>query len=101
LFASCDGEGAVKLWDLRNTTQALHVETGASGANKLAFDPSGNILAVASNSGNILFLNLNEGGKVKTEIRVGDGSCQTVLYDKSGDYVVATGNDGTFKIFQQ
>ncbi len=50
-FASCDAEGIVKLWDARNLHQAQTISIGPHSSNKVAFDPSGKCLAVASNGG--------------------------------------------------
>lgn len=50
-MATCDAEGTVKLWDLRKTSELASVNFGPHSANSVAFDPSGTVLAVASNDG--------------------------------------------------
>lgn len=60
-------------------------------ANKIAFDPSGRTLAVACHSGLVKFVDVFE-NKIKSEIKVSDDSCQAVLFDRSGEYLVASGN---------
>lgn len=81
----------VKLWDLRNTLEAAHIDTGRHAANKIAFDPSGNILSVASNNGSVKFVSVSD-LLVKSEIKVSDQSCQAVLFDRTGEFMVASGN---------
>lgn len=92
MFASCDAEGVVKLWDLRNTKESAHYEVEARhAANKLSFDPSGKILAVACNSGSIKFLHTLD-HSIKHEFKTNDDSCQAVLLDKSGDFLITSGS---------
>ena len=43
--------GIVKVWDARNMKERVTVPCGPSGANFVSFDPSGNVLAVASDDG--------------------------------------------------
>ena len=50
--ASCDADGIVKFWDIRNVSELDSLDFGPHPANKLSFDPSGTILAVGSNDGN-------------------------------------------------
>ena len=86
------------MWDLRNTRESGHFEVGVrQAANKLSFDPSGRSLAVACNTGFVKFVNVLEGG-IKSEIQLNDDSCQAVLFDKSGEYLVASGNGMSFII---
>ena len=88
------------------TLELESFETGSCSANKLAFDPSGTILAIALNNGPIKFLNLTDKSKTQ-ELETNDEGCQSVLFDKTADYLISTGNgilkltlDGTFRIFQ-
>ncbi len=39
------------MWDLRKINELASIDFGPQSANKLAFDPSGTTLAVASNDG--------------------------------------------------
>jgi hypothetical protein len=73
------------------TQETAHIETGRHSANKVAFDPSGNILSIASNSGDIKFATVQE-AQVRHEIKISEESCQAVLFDRSGEFLVASGN---------
>ena len=58
---------------------------------KQSFDPSGKILAVACNSGSIKFLHTLD-HSIKHEFKTNDDSCQAVLLDKSGDFLITSGS---------
>ncbi|KAI8927731.1 WD40-repeat-containing domain protein [Entophlyctis helioformis] len=100
-FASCDADGVVKFWDLRQVSELSSVSFGPHPANKLAFDPSGNVLAVASNDGSVKLLGAggHERGKTR-EIRAHEDSVQAVVFDRTAEFLVTSGSDGTFKMFQ-
>ena len=51
MVATCDADGIVKFWDLKMTSEMASVDFGPHSANTVAFDPSGSVLAVASNDG--------------------------------------------------
>lgn len=95
-FASCDADGVVKLWDLRMTCEIESFETG-SAANKLTFDPSGTILGVAGNNGIIKFIYATDKNRSR-EIKTNDDSVQSILLDKSGEFLVSSGNGNSILI---
>jgi sperm-associated antigen 16 protein len=90
-FASCDAEGVVKTWDLRMLAEIQSFNTGPHSANKLAYDPCGNVLAVASNDGSVKVLSLLDKAKSR-EIRAHEDSTQTLLFDRTAEYMVAGGS---------
>ncbi|KAI8897792.1 WD40-repeat-containing domain protein [Globomyces pollinis-pini] len=98
-FASCDADGIVKFWDLRMTSELDSIDTGTRSANKLAFDPSGTILGVTTNSGTVKLINTNERSRIK-DIKVNEDSVQAIVFDSSAEYMVVTSNDGGFHIYQ-
>ncbi|KAJ3212750.1 Sperm-associated antigen 16 protein [Entophlyctis luteolus] len=53
VVASCDSDGIVKFWDIRNVSELETIDFGPHSANKVALDPAGNTLAVASNDGSV------------------------------------------------
>ena len=81
------------MWDLRNTREAAHVEAGGrmAAVNKISFDPSGNVVALACQSGVVKFLQTID-YSIKNEIQTNDESCQAVLFDRTGEYLVSSGN---------
>jgi WD40 repeat protein len=66
-------------------------DTEVKGANKIAFDPSGTVLAIALGDGSIKFWGVEDDSRNR-EIRTGDSNCQSVLFHRSADYLVASGN---------
>jgi WD40 repeat protein len=81
------------LWDIRNVTELHTFNVGPHPSNKIAFDPSGSNIAVASNDGTVKLLNLMDKSKTR-DLRVHDDSVQTLLFDKTGEYMVC-GCSGT------
>ncbi|KAK6097209.1 Sperm-associated antigen 16 protein [Batrachochytrium dendrobatidis] len=72
---------------------------GPHAANKVAFDPSGEVLAVASNNGSARLINVNDSSKSR-DIKVYQDSVQTVVFDRTSEYMVTAGSDGMYQIFQ-
>lgn len=42
-IGSCDSYGTVKFWDVRHVSPMMTVDVGPHPANRVAFDPSGNV----------------------------------------------------------
>jgi len=57
-LASCDADGIVKIWDVRNVKESNQFDTGPYSANSVSFDKSGTNLAVASDEGLIKIFSL-------------------------------------------
>lgn len=53
MIASVDADGVVKLWDVRKVAEFATINVGPHSANRCAFDPSGLVLAIASNDSHI------------------------------------------------
>jgi WD40 repeat protein len=66
-------------------------DTGVKGANKIAFDPSGTLLAIALSDGTVKFWGVEEDSRNR-EIKTGDNNCQSVLFHRSAEYLVTSGN---------
>jgi sperm-associated antigen 16 protein len=75
------------------TKELRHIDTGKHSLNKVSFDPSGSVLSVAGNSGLVQFV--VDGVLNSTELRVSDDSCQSVLFGKTGECLIASGNGKT------
>jgi sperm-associated antigen 16 protein len=96
--ASCDADGIVKFWDIRNVSELSSLEFGPEAANKIAFDPSGNILAVASNDKSTKLYNIREHTRIKD--LSSDDAVQAVIFDKTAEFLVTAGSNCSFHIFQ-
>lgn len=56
MIASVDADGVVKLWDVRKVAEYATINVGPQSANCCCFDPSGFIIAIASNDQRIKWL---------------------------------------------
>lgn len=88
------------------------MDAGPHTANKLSFDPSGNILAVASDDGTGKLFNLQDRTRLPPhatvpgfsnfrcrELTGHEEAVQCVLFDRTGEFMVTGGSDGTFRIW--
>ncbi|KAG5456975.1 MAG: WD40-repeat-containing domain protein, partial [Olpidium bornovanus] len=105
-LATCDASGFLKLWDVRNLYAELDmVDLGPHPSNRLCFDPSGTITAVASNEGAVKLWNAHErfrpGRDVVNPSLAGSAPnpVQAVAFDKTAEHLVAGGADGGINIF--
>ena len=48
-IASCDADGLLKIWDIRQVSQVLTVDIGDSAATTCCFDKTGKFVAVGTN----------------------------------------------------
>jgi WD40 repeat protein len=71
---------------------------GPHPANKSAFDRSGEILAVASDDGEVKVWNLIDGEQV-CELKGHTDSVHAVAFDPFGKYVVTASSDNTFRLY--
>ncbi|TPX44436.1 hypothetical protein SeLEV6574_g04504 [Synchytrium endobioticum] len=99
-FATCDTLGIVKVWDARNMIEAVTVPCGPSGANYVAFDPSGSVLAVASDDGFCRILDLSDAAVGMHEQDAHEESVQGIAFDRTAESLVTVGSDGSVRIFQ-
>jgi WD40 repeat protein len=56
MIASVDADGVVKLWDVRKVAEYATINVGPQSANRCCFDPSGLVIAIASNDQRIKWL---------------------------------------------
>jgi sperm-associated antigen 16 protein len=66
-------------------------EASNTSANKIAFDPSGTVLGIGLNNGIVKFWGLQD-KKRNNEVDTTDNSCQALVFDRSGEYLVTSGN---------
>ncbi|KAJ3053562.1 Sperm-associated antigen 16 protein [Rhizophlyctis rosea] len=98
-LTSCDADGLLKFWDIRAVSELHSVNLGPYPANKLSLDPSGSVVAVASNDGSVRVVTNHGRGTVKT-LEAHDDACQGVAFDRTGEWLVSAGSDCTYHIFQ-
>jgi WD40 repeat protein len=85
------------LWDVRVVKEIVSLNMGPHQANMVAFDPSGSVLAVASNDASIRMYQVMDG---KMSALVGhEDSVQCVVFDQAGDFLVSGSSDQSIKIW--
>ncbi|KAI8809116.1 WD40-repeat-containing domain protein [Cladochytrium replicatum] len=89
--ASCDSGGVVKFWDLKNVSELESVDFGPHPANRLGFDASGNVLAVASNDAQCKLYNVKDKTKYPPLCSHED-AVQAVSFDRASDYLITAGS---------
>ncbi|CAG9572430.1 conserved hypothetical protein [Leishmania major strain Friedlin] len=90
LFASCDTQGAVTLWDARRMAQLLRVECGPQPANCVVVDGIGHNVAVASDDSTIKIIDVDEA--VVTELVGHEGPVQSVTFDLASNHFLVSGS---------
>ncbi|XP_029645297.2 sperm-associated antigen 16 protein-like [Octopus sinensis] len=94
--ASCDTQGIVKLWDTRTVAPMITFEAGSFSANKLAFDYTSSVVAIACDDHTVKIYEIASGQLVSL---IGhDDAVQCVEFECSGQYLVSGGSDAKFLI---
>ena len=70
---------------------------GPTQPNRVAFDPSGTVLSIASNDGAVKMYEVAT-GKV-TPLTGHEDAVQSVLFDRAGEFLLSAGSDGTIRIW--
>lgn len=96
VLASCDAEGVVILWDIRRMEQRLTVACGPYPANHVAFDGSGEYLAVASDDTTIKIVDIKQ--ESVAELAGHEDAVQCVAFDvAANNFMVSCGSDRTIR----
>ena len=99
-MASCDADGIVMLWDVRMVAEIMTIDCGPHAANSVALDRSGTVLAVASDSGNVVCYSTEvEAADPIAELTGHEDCVQSVTIDPYGKYVISAASDMSFRIW--
>jgi len=96
---SSDADGVVKVWDVRMVNERLHIPCGQAAVNQAIFDPSGKILAIASDVGSIKLHNTETDKKVG-ELKGHSDAVLDMVFDKDAGYLMSASADTTFRMWQ-
>ena len=96
-LASCDSYGIVNLWDVRNSSIMTTIDLGPYPTNHVEFDPSCTALAISSNDGMIKIYEVANGNMM--ELTGHEDAVQSALFDRTGDFLISGGSDGTIRIW--
>jgi WD40 repeat protein len=72
-------------------------DLGPYPANRVAFDPSGTVLSIASNDGSVKMYEVGT-GRIN-QLTGHEEAVQSVLFDKTGEFLLSAGSDGTVRIW--
>jgi sperm-associated antigen 16 protein len=74
------------------------LRAGRHPANRVAFDGSGALLAVASDDGRVRVFDSARGDLV-TELAGHEDAVQAAVFDRDGGFLVSCGSDNAFKLW--
>ena len=99
-IASCDAMGVVRLWDVRKMAELHTTPMAPAGkaANSCKFDASGTVLAVASDAGQVICLDVAT-MKVLKELPGHTGPVHGVAFNGSSDSLLSVGSDHTLRMW--
>lgn len=117
VLSSCDADGIVKVWDVRMVKERFYYnfyiflfilfnrgqyDIGSFSANSLAFDKSGQTIAVASDEGLIKLINEPKGILEDKGLAGHEDAVQDVIFDYSqgSKMLISCGSDSSFRVFQ-
>jgi len=96
-LVSCDSYGILKLWDVRTVSPMVSIDCGPHPANHVSIDPSGQIVAVASNDSTVKMYEIANGQLMNL---VGhEDAVQCTVFDRSGEFMVSGGSDLSVRIW--
>ena len=97
-IASGDSTGVVRQWDLRKMAElhTLQLTPAGKAINACRFDRSGQVLAVASDSGKVLCLDASTGATAK-ELEGHTGPVHDLAFTEEG--LLSAGADGSLRIW--
>ncbi|EGD77171.1 hypothetical protein PTSG_07504 [Salpingoeca rosetta] len=95
---SCDLDGTVCAWSMRDRTLLHTAKLGPHPANCIAVDTSGQVVAVGSGDGAIKVLALDTFDLI-TELQAHDDAVQALVFDHAGGFLVSCGSDGTIRLW--
>lgn len=72
-------------------------DLGPHPANRVAFDSSGTVLAIASNDGSVKINEVATGNI--SQLTGHEEAVQNVLFDHAGEFLLSSGSDGTVRIW--
>ncbi|TFK13518.1 proteasome subunit beta type-2 [Platysternon megacephalum] len=96
-IASCDSYGVMKFWDVRRVTPMVSIDAGPHPGNQVVFDPSGHVVALASNDGTVKTLALNSGQL--SSLAGHEDEVQSVVFDHKAEHLLSGGSDGTVRLW--
>ncbi|CAE1276118.1 Flagellar WD repeat-containing protein Pf20,Sperm-associated antigen 16 protein [Acanthosepion pharaonis] len=95
--ASCDALGTVKIWDTRKVATMFSFEVGNFSVNKVSFDPTSSVLAMACDDHTVKIYDIAN-GQLSSLIGHED-AVQCMAFDHHGQFLISGGSDNTMRIW--
>lgn len=95
--ASCDALGTVKIWDTRKVATMFSFEVGNFSVNKVSFDPTSSVLAMACDDHTIKMYDIATGQL--TSLIGHENAVQCMAFDHLGQFLASGGSDYTMRIW--
>ena len=73
------------------------LDFGPHPGNRVAFDPSTTVLAIASNDGMVKMFDISGGNVVS--LTGHEDAVQTAVFDRNGEFLMSGASDGTIRIW--
>lgn len=97
---SCDGNGMVKVWDIRMVKEHIKFDMGVVAANCAVFDKSGSSVFVAAEDKTIQIFNVATGTK-DGELKGHEDAVLDLCWDSGKEnYLVSASADCSFRVWQ-
>lgn len=101
-IVSSDSDGVVKIFDVRAAEERLEIATCLPNEripiNQAQFDRSGEVIATASDSGQVQMF-ASKDGEMLAMLNGHENAVQSVLFDPRGQYLLSGGSDATFRLW--
>ena len=99
VIASCDADGAIKLWDVRTVTEIGTIQVSQHPCNKVGFDRSATRIVCASDDGLLRGYSTEDLSQQCWSGRGHEDAVQCVAFDPADTLLVSTSTDCTFRIW--
>lgn len=99
---SCDADGIVKQWDLRNVKEEntfFFNRKNKVPANCIEVDKSESYLYCGLENGEMGYINLNKTNE-QSKFKAHEGSVNSIGINLSNSHLFSVGNDGSLKVWQ-
>jgi sperm-associated antigen 16 protein len=101
-IASCDSDGILKVWDIRNVQQLMQVDTGDAIAISVAFDRNSKYIAVGSSDAEIRIISMqgDKQGEISALLKGHDDAVNGVAFNHDNNALYSVSTDGTIRTWK-
>lgn len=101
-IASCDSDGILKAWDIRNVQELMQVDTGDAIATSVAFDRNSKYIAVGGSDAEIRIVNMqgDKQGEITAVLKGHDDAVNGVCFNHDNNALYSISTDGTIRTWK-